>query len=152
MTPLVQWAQRHGLTAGAVNELLTILEPDRPGAATGLETSEAAVQAALQVEAARRGGSLMRNNSGACMDADGRMIRYGLANTSTKINRVFKSSDLIGITPVNGVGVFTAVEVKSPGWTGPRNDRERAQSAFLSFVRGLGGIGVFAQSVKDVFK
>lgn len=149
-----EWATRHGLSQHAVGELLAILEPSRPVGEAGAETSEAAVQAALQIEAARRGGSLMRNNSGACLDSEGRMVRYGLANTSAKINRKFKSADLIGITPVNGVGVFTAIEVKSPGWKGPRpgNEREQSQAAFLKFVRGLGGIGLFAQSVKDVYR
>jgi hypothetical protein len=151
-----EWANRHGVSQAAVGELLSILEPDRPVGAAGSEASEAAVQSAIQIEAGRRGASLMRNNNGACLDDTGRMVRYGLGNSSSKINRVFKSSDLIGITPramPDGtiLGIFTAVEVKTPGWTKPKNERERAQSSFLSHVRALGGIGLFAQSVKDVY-
>lgn len=150
------WAAKHGLSQAALTELFGIIDPGHPVGVAGPEASESAVQANLQLEAARRGGSLWRNNSGACVDQDGRMVRYGLANTSSKINEVFKSSDLIGITPmqIGGqiVGVFTAVEVKAPGFKGPRSDREKAQNAFLTKVRAMGGIGLFAQSVKDVFK
>jgi hypothetical protein len=153
---IFQWAHRHGLTQAAVAELMQIIDPTFPTGAPGPEASEAAVQANIQLEAARRGGALWRNNSGACVDQEGRQVRYGLANTSSKINEVFKSSDLIGITPVQIggqiVGVFTAVEVKAPGFKGPRSDREKAQNAFLTKVRALGGIGLFAQSVKDVWK
>jgi hypothetical protein len=152
---IFDWAIRHGVSQAALAELMPILNPAQPMGQPGPEASEAAVQANIQLEAARRGGALWRNNSGACVDQDGRQVRYGLANTSSKINEVFKSSDLIGITPmqIGGqiVGVFTAVEVKAPGFKGPRSGREKAQNAYLMKVRALGGIGLFAQSVKDVW-
>lgn len=151
-----EWATRHGVSQEAVRELLAVLNPVPSPTVSSDQASEAAVQSSLQIEAARRGGALWRNNSGACMDQDGRMVRYGLANTSAKINRRFKSSDLIGVMPRempdgSVVGIFTAIEVKSPGWRAPKNERERAQSAFLGKVRALGGVGQFAQSVGDVF-
>lgn len=154
---IFEWAARNGVSQAAVAELLTaVLEPGQSFGKPGPESSESAVQANLQLEAARRGGSLWRNNSGACVDQDGRQVRYGLANTSAKINGVFKSSDLIGVTPrqIGGeiVGVFTAVEVKRPGWRGPVSQHEKAQAAFHAKVRAMGGIGLFAQSVRDVFK
>jgi hypothetical protein len=160
MTTVFDWANRWPIPQAALQELLAILDPVRPALVpTGKATSEAAVQAELQVEAARRGGSLWRNNSGACIDQEGRQVRYGLANTSAKINAHFKSSDLIGITPVTithdsvgrVVGIFTAIEVKEPGWKGPRSDREKAQNNFLTAVRAMGGIGKFAQSTGDVY-
>lgn len=161
-TSIFEWAVKHGVTQPALAELLRVLDPVRPtGVTAGTMKSEAAVQAALQVEAANRGGSLWRNNSGACVDQEGRQVRYGLANTSAKINAHFKSSDLIGITPVmmtgdwvgQVVGIFTAIEVKEPGWRGPRkgHEREVAQNNFLSAVRAMGGIGKFAQSIGDVY-
>lgn len=152
------WAVRHGVSQSAVSELLAILDPVRPAAVKSSGTSEADTQGRLQIEAAKRGGSLWRNNSGACVDQTGRQVRYGLANTSAKINGHFKSSDLIGITPmqIGGqiVGVFTAIEVKAPGWKGPRpgNEREVAQNNFQRTVRGMGGIAMFAQSVGDVYQ
>lgn len=163
MNSVFEWAVRYGVSQAAVADLLRILDPPRPAAVpAGKATSEAAVQAELQIEAAKRGAALWRNNSGACVDQEGRQVRYGLGNTSAKINGHFKSSDLIGITPrqitdqdVGAVwGLFTAIEVKEPGWRGPRagNEREQAQNNFLKTVRGLGGIGMFAQSEGDVFK
>ena len=43
-----------------------------------------------------------------------------------------------------------AIEAKAPGWTKPRDDREREQAAFLKMIRNAGGIGIFATSVDDV--
>lgn len=151
MTPLEQWAARHGVSAAALAELATIYQPqsgDRSDAG-----SESGAQAALRVEAPKQGCSLWRNNSGATLDNDGRMIRYGLGNDSKRINDVWKSSDLIGISPVSWggrtFGVFTAVEVKAPGWRGPRSAHERAQAAFLQTVESLGGVGMFATSLDE---
>lgn len=148
------WARRYGVPAHALTELLDIVDPSRPHI-SGSHDSEAAVQAALRVSAAERGSSLWRNNNGAAVDETGRHIRYGLGNDSKKLSKVWKSADLIGITPVTSTqagqtfGVFTAVEVKAPGWVAPKNERERAQAAFLSTVRTMGGIGMFAQSTAD---
>lgn len=96
---------------------------------------------------------LWRNNRGSFQDVTGRWVRYGLANDSKKLDEVFKSSDLIGITPVTiGVehvgmklGVFTAVEVKAPG---ARTDpgRLEAQMNFLRLVTKLGGLGIISSS------
>lgn len=158
MQTIFDWANRWPVPQAALAELIAILDPARPAMVpAGKATSEAAVQAELQIEAPKRGGALWRNNSGACIDQEGRQVRYGLANTSAKINAHFKSSDLIGITPVEHAGrifgVFTAIEVKEPGWKGPRpgNEREQAQEAFLRTVRAMGGIGRFAQSKGDIF-
>ncbi len=43
-----------------------------------------------------------------------------------------------------------AIEAKAPGWTKPRDDREREQAAFLSMIRDAGGIGMFATDVAQV--
>ena len=84
----------------AIADLRAIL-----GAATQPEhgptqpSSEAAVQNAVRMEAARRGYRLWRNNSGSLTDDRGNIVRYGLCNESQKINRIVKSSDLIGVAP-----------------------------------------------------
>jgi hypothetical protein len=156
-----EWAVKHDIGQTALSELMLVLDPPRGERTTmTTENTEEAVQANLQLEGARRGVSLWRNNSGALKDDRGRLVRYGLANTSSRINDVFKSSDLIGIWPVRitsthvgrTFGIFTAVEVKEPGWKNPRNDRERAQGAFHQCVRGLGGFATFAQATGDVFQ
>lgn len=141
MNDFQQWSMRHPQAAA---ELWRILEPPVTGAATG--TSEAALQAELRLTSANLGYSLWRNNSGACMDDRGRLIRYGLANDSKRLNEVFKSSDLIGIGPH---GRFVAVEVKAPGWRGPRDAHEKAQGNFLAKVASMGGIAGFVTSVEQ---
>lgn len=142
-----EWAAKWNVSAAALQDLRTLYVPEP----AGTSTSEAATQARLRVEAPTVGAMLLRNNNGAAKDETGRMLRYGLGNDSKKINDVFKSSDLIGITPVTvqahhvgkTVGIFTAVEVKHPGWKRPENDRDRAQEAFLVNVCQLGGLGMF---------
>lgn len=148
MTDLLTWKRQHRVSDEAIFELLRIIDPTPLPNVPTIAKSEAAVQSLIQIEAARRGHALWRNNSGACFDQDGRMVRYGLGNTSSKLNAVFKSSDLIGIGPD---GRFTAIEVKAPGWCGPKTDHENAQNNFLTTVRALGGIGMFAQSLGDVY-
>ena len=101
-------------------------------------------------------GLLMRNNVGVLKDSRGIPVRFGLANDSTKLNKEFKSSDLIGITPMvigpqhvgETVGVFTAIETKKEDWRFSENDdRARAQLKFIRWVRGNGGIAGFANSL-----
>ena len=120
--------------------------------------SESEIQQLIQVEAVKENCVLMRNNSGAFRDVGGRHVRYGLMNISKKQNEKIKSSDLIGVTEVlvteemvgKTLGVFTAVEVKPPGWTlVPKDQRGHAQLAFIEWVKKKGGIAGFATSVEE---
>jgi hypothetical protein len=97
---------------------------------------------------------MWRNNVGACEDATGRQIRYGLGNDSAQLNKEIKSSDLIGITPVTAwlhsaqswvtLGVFTALEIKASGWHQTAgDDRAKAQAKFHQIVRDAGGFAGF---------
>ncbi len=105
-------------------------------------------------------GPVWRNNVGACEDKTGRQIRYGLANDSAKMGRHIKSSDLIGIRPLvawvpdvgwRTLGVFTAIEVKRPGWhMTPGDERAAAQARFHDIVRASGGLAGFATSTDDI--
>ena len=121
--------------------------------------SEAAVQTHTRLEMARMGALVWRNNSGACMDQTGRMIRYGLGNDSAQLNRAIKSSDLIGVVPVKitpdmvgqTLGVFAAVECKKPGWhLTPGDQRGQAQDKFIQLVRSVGGVGGFVSDPAQV--
>lgn len=124
--------------------------------------NEATVIKLIRLEAARLGIDLWRNNSGACKDITGRLIRYGLANESGKLNKYIKSSDLIGSTPVNvympdrgwvKIGLFTAIECKHSDWVfNPNDEREVAQLNFHEIVRFAGGLAGFARSVDDFKK
>ncbi|HRQ13044.1 MAG TPA: hypothetical protein PK205_07045 [Promineifilum sp.] len=122
--------------------------------------NEASIQQQIRLAAAYAGIELYRNNSGACKDETGRMIRYGLGNDSAKVNANIKSSDLIGVTPLfvmpehvgTIVGVFTAIECKAPGWRmRPSDDRALAQQRFHDIVRAAGGYAGFAASADDVW-
>lgn len=152
------WAVRHSVSPLAFQELFEAMRADAGAVSRGNPEagSEAAVQQLIRLEVAYRGGRTWRNNSGAAQEPGGRVIRYGLGNDSAKVNRVFKSSDLIGITTVEcpcgrKYGVFTAYEVKAPGWSlKPGDKRAQAQFNFIKFVVGMGGYARFATSPEDV--
>ena len=90
------------------------------------------------------GVRLFRNNCGALKDADGRLIRYGVANPG--------GSDLIGwksvtITPEmvgQKLAIFLAIEVK-----GERTRVTDQQRNFIERVRLDGGLAGVARSVED---
>lgn len=120
--------------------------------------SESEIQQLVQIEAAKHGIILMRNNSGALKDKTGRMIFFGLGNISKKHGENSKSSDLIGITSVTvtpemvgrTLAVFTAIEVKEEAWKPSTTDkRERAQRNFIEWVKSRGGIAGFVNSVES---
>lgn len=124
---------------------------------------ESQVQQEVQIAARHFNCTLLRNNSGAFSDKDGRQVRYGLGHTSPK--QQFKSSDLIGITKIvitpdmvgRTIGVFTALEVKKESWNESKkfDDHEIKQNNFLLFVKLNGGIASFINSVdklKDIFR
>lgn len=122
---------------------------------------EAGVQSQTRLLMAQLGAQVWRNNSGACTDETGRLIRYGLGNDSAQLNRVIKSSDLIGCTPVQitpghvgmTIGVFTALECKAPGWhLTPGDQRGQAQQKFIDLVRGVGGFGGFVSDPQQVYE
>lgn len=114
---------------------------------------ETDVQNMLRVEASKLGCRLWRNNVGVLFDDKGRPVRYGLANESAKQNKLFKSSDLIGVTPVliqphhvgQTLGLFTSVEAKRSGWEFNPNDAHQVgQYNFAALVISLGGLAMFA--------
>lgn len=122
--------------------------------------NEAALQSIIRQQFAYV-GPIWRNNSGACEDKTGRLVRYGLGNDSAQLNAVIKSSDLIGITPVivtaemvgQTIGVFTALEVKAPGWVlRPSDARGLAQAKFHDIVKKAGGYAGFVSHPDDIFR
>lgn len=151
MEELKQWVLEKGLTNADYEELEVRLLAHVNAAAPAVEIShvadEAYVQSKAQLNAAAAGVHLWRNNVGACKTERGRLVRYGLANASKRQNEVVKSSDLIGIRPVDitvdmvgkRVGVFVARECKEPSWTYSGSDREEAQLRFIKLIRSLGG-------------
>lgn len=119
--------------------------------------SESEVQQEIMMAAPYHSCILMRNNSGAFEDKDGRLVRYGLGHHSPKQD--YLSSDLIGITTIvitpemvgKKIGVLTAIEVKKENWRKNKtlDSRERKQFNFINWVRSVGGIAGFCTSVED---
>jgi len=114
---------------------------------------EAEIQADIRLATGLLPGvRLFRNNRGMLYDANGRPVRYGVGDPG--------GSDLIGfrsvtITPEmvwQNIAVFTALEVKKPGWV-PRNaaDRKRFddQVRFINMVISFGGIAGIVRSPDD---
>lgn len=161
MNPLNNWAQRWSIPPQALNELRTVLiTADAAPAANRPAMSETAVQQRIRHEGFKRGINLWRNNRGATETSDGRHIRFGIANDTPEMNKIIKSSDLIGITPTviqaNNVGqiagIFTSIEVKKPGWKyREADDHTAAQKKWLDLVNSLGGIGRFARNIEEAF-
>lgn len=148
MQTLMTWAHRHSIPHAAIADLLQLLGMAAPTVSQSACSNEAAVQAAVRLEAARRGVLLWRNNSGVLPDQNGRPVRYGLANDSKQANAVCKSSDLIGIGPG---GQFWALECKAPGWVYRESDaRAVAQAAFIKLVTARGGHARFIRGVEEL--
>ena len=100
---LTEWACKWGLSAECIEELIQVLEQHPRTYNTGGE-SETGVSNRLALYASRCGRRLWRNNVGALKDDRGVPVRFGLANDSKKVNKVQKSSDRIGITPISYAG------------------------------------------------
>lgn len=106
----------------------------------------------IRIEAGRKNIRLWRNNVGAGYMKDGSFIRFGLANESEKMNKLIKSSDLIGVRPVVitqemvglTIGQFVAREVKKSGWSYKATEREQAQLRYIQLINSLGGDAAFA--------
>lgn len=144
-----EWAKKWGIPQEAVRDLLQSAVHAVPP--PNGDTSESAIQARARLEASYKGVYLWRNNVGACVDQNGRMIRYGLANDSKQINEVIKSGDLIGIRPVDvtpdmvgqRIGQFISRECKRGDWVYRGTKEEKAQLQWQQLVNMLGGDAAF---------
>ena len=121
--------------------------------------SEAVVQTEVMLELSKRGARGWKNTSGVFRTEDGRTIRAGLGNISTRVNKVMKSSDIIAACPVTitpdmvgkTVAVFSAIECKKENHViNLNNPHMKAQENFLTLVRGLGGFGGFLSDVNQL--
>lgn len=150
-----KWAKKWSVSNAAVMELTELLvSSDCKKKTSTIAISETASILRARLEYQNTGlGILWRNNVGAAKTEDGRHVRFGLANSSSRINSQFKSSDLIGITEVvisnhhigRKIGIFTSIEVKKEGWKLRGGDRENAQARWISYVISRGGIAYFSE-------
>jgi hypothetical protein len=116
----------------------------------------------VRLRASSWGMRVFRNNSGVLMNPIGIPVRFGLGNESKRINKILKSSDLLGIHNVEitpemvgkKIGVFTALEVKPNGFKikeeYPEGSRELAQLNFINLIKKFGGMAGFATNEYDV--
>ncbi len=152
---ITQWAIRHGVSAQALHELdalfgITLDLSDADGS-----QSESNVQAKVRLEAAAKGIHLFRNNVGVLQDKDGRPVRYGLANDSSRLNKIIKSGDLIGWRRVridqshvgSVIAQFVSREVKAGNWAYSGNDHEVAQLAWIKLINANGGDAQFCNKI-----
>lgn len=115
--------------------------------------SEAPVVKRAMMEASKLGLRLLRNNRGQFYTMDKkRIVRAGLEADG--------ASDLIGITTItitpemvgHKIGVFTAVEVKEPGWKKPSGEHEMEQQNFIDQIRARGGFAFFLNNHENLKK
>jgi len=151
---LNEWQLKYGVTWHAMDELRNIMTatPTDPISQGGCPGLESVIQTDIRLEASIKGMRIWRNNVGAALTNTGSFVRYGLCNDSPKMNKLIKSSDLIGIRPVyitmdhvgQTIGQFVAREVKHGGWSYTGNDHEAAQLRFIELITGYGGDAKFA--------
>jgi hypothetical protein len=106
--------------------------------------SEALIQQQVRLALSQEGAVTFRNNVGAYMDDNARLVRYGVCNPG--------GSDLIGWKPVTitqdmvgkKLAVFLAVEIK-----GPKGRVTEDQANFMRAVLNAGGIAGVARSPED---
>ena len=123
-----------------------------------MKKSEAEVSDDVIIEASKYNLKLFRNNSGSFINPRGVPVRFGLGNVSKRFNKLMKTSDYIGWTPVTitpemvgkTVAVFTALEIKEDGWKYSGDEREAAQKKFIDLVKSSGGIASFIKNVAQV--
>lgn len=117
---------------------------------------ESATTSHVRLDAAYQGVVLLRNNSGAYYDENGRFVRYGLGSFTDKDEKA--SSDYIGYTPTfitpQMVGmilpIFTAVEMKPSDWKfNHLEKRALYQKNFHDMITAANGYAGFATCVND---
>lgn len=144
-----QWAIKWGIPYAALEDLRELeglngghTMPEKSG------QSEAAVDAVVLLEAARKGYRLYRNNVGG----NDTGLRWGLANTSAGMNKVIKSGDRIGwkrtLIEQRHVGQvfarFVSREIKRADWVWTGTEHEQAQLNWANLVNSDGGDAGFA--------
>lgn len=155
MTDLVGWAVKWGIPHAAIVDLRMRMGVEFPAPLplpdNSDKKSESYQQSVVRLEAPTYGVWLTRNNVGCLVDANGRPVRYGLANESKQQNEVIKSGDLIGIRSVlitqehvgHVIGQFVSRELKHQGWCYSGDKHEKAQLNWVNFVNSKGGDASF---------
>lgn len=156
MNSYEEWAARFPGAAAALAQTLNAVQSAPVDGGGG--KSEGWAQQQVRLKAAHAGWLTWRNNVGAtpskCPDCNApqRVVRYGVANDSAKLNAKVKSADLLGIRPLlitpellgHTVGQFVSIEVKKPGHRFTGKGREAPQAAWASIVTRAHGFATFS--------
>lgn len=150
---LDNWAQRHGISAEAMQDLKSNVLGQREETAISIRQGmgESSVSQRNELAFVELGGILWRNNVGVAVDKRGIPVRYGLANISTKMNKQTKSGDQIGILPIvirpdhvgKTFGLFVSIEDKKADWMWANTPHERGQANWAEQVTKHYGIAMF---------
>lgn len=148
------WTKKWNLPRQALQELQAILNGPIIANTIKKLNSEADIKNKIRLEASRKGSRLWINNVGAFNTINGDFVRYGLANESFRQNKHMKSSDLIGIKPIEitqehlglKIGQFLCREVKKSNWKYIDTEHEKAQLNWIRLINSLGGDAAFATS------
>lgn len=152
------WAKRWNLPQNALTELQILLTGKTSTFSTKQLDSEASIKNRIRLEASQKGSRLWINNVGAFSTINGDFVRYGLANESSRQNKHIKSSDLIGIKPLEitqehvglKIGQFLCREVKRSNWRYADTEHEKAQLNWIRLINSLGGDAAFVTSTGSI--
>jgi hypothetical protein len=152
------WLKKWNLPEEALTELQIILEGRSSMIKLKDSESEASIKNKIRLEASHKGARLWVNNIGAFSTINGDFVRYGLANESSRQNKHIKSSDLIGIKPIEitqehlglKIGQFLCREVKRSNWRYANTEHEKAQLNWIRLINSLGGDAAFVTSTGSI--
>lgn len=147
-----EWAKKWSISDEAIQDLKNFITDNLGDSFDADSGSEMAILQLVKLEASKKGARLWRNNRGATYTQEGNFIRFGLANESKQVNKIIKSSDLIGIKPIkigkkhlgNTIGCFLSREIKAKNWKYKNTEHEQAQLNWINLINALGGDAAFA--------
>ena len=108
-------------------------------------SNEAYVQNKIRLAVGSGDVRLFRNNTGALLDMQGRLVKFGLCKGSSDLigfRSITITPDMVG----QKIAVFTAIEVKDKG------KATVEQKNFINIINNAGGYAGVAKNVNDAKK
>ena len=108
-------------------------------------SNEAYVQNKIRLAVASGDVRLFRNNTGALLDMQGRLVKFGLCKGSSDLigfRSITITPDMVG----QKIAVFSAIEVKDKG------KATVDQKNFINIINNAGGYAGVAKNVNDAKK
>ena len=108
-------------------------------------SNEAFVQNKIRLAVGHGKIRLFRNNTGALLDMQGRLVKFGLCKGSSDLigfRSITITPDMVG----QKIAVFSAIEVKDKG------KATVEQKNFINIINNAGGYAGVAKSVNDAKK